>query len=443
MKIQLSDHFTYGRLLRFTLPSIVMMVFTSIYSVVDGMFVSNIVGANALSSINIIMPLIMIVGAFGFMLGTGGCAEVSKTLGEGDGKRADEYFSLLISTIIVIGVSLSAVCIIFIRPVARLLGASDILMADCITYGVILLAGCTFFMLQTSFQTFFIAAERPHLGLALTVASGVANMVFDFLFVYVLRMGIAGAAFATVIGYAIGGLVPLFYFLAPNGSRLRLIRPRWYPRVLLRSSVNGASEMLSNISASIVTFLYNIQMMRLAGESGVAAITVIMYVNFIFVAILIGFAMGSAPIISYQYGAKGYDELKNLFRKCSTVILLCSAAMAALAELTARPVVSFFVGADAALMEMTVRGFRLYALAFLFCGVNIFASSFFTSLCNGRISAIISVLRSLVLQGILILVLPRLLGLDGVWLTAVFTEAGTLLVSLFFLLREKNEYFYL
>ena len=443
MKIQLSDHFTYGRLLRFTLPSIVMMIFTSIYSVVDGMFVSNIVGANALSSINIIMPLIMVVGAFGFMLGTGGCAEVSKTLGEGDGKRADEYFSLLISTIIVIGVSLSAVCIIFIRPVARLLGASDILMADCITYGVILLAGCTFFMLQTSFQTFFIAAERPHLGLALTVASGVANMVFDFLFVYVLRMGIAGAAFATVIGYAIGGLVPLVYFLAPNGSRLRLIRPRWYPRVLLRSSVNGASEMLSNISASIVTFLYNIQMMRLAGESGVAAITVIMYVNFIFVAILIGFAMGSAPIISYQYGAKGYDELKNLFRKCSTVILLCSAAMAALAELTARPVVSFFVGADAALMEMTVRGFRLYALAFLFCGVNIFASSFFTSLCNGRISAIISVLRSLVLQGILILVLPRLLGLDGVWLTAVFTEAGTLLVSLFFLLREKNEYFYL
>ena len=258
MKIQLSDHFTYKRLLKFTLPSIIMMLFTSIYGVVDGIFVSNFVGSNALSSINIIYPLIIVVGAFGFMLGTGGSAEVAKTLGEGDKKKANRYFSMMILTIAIVGILLSAICIAFIRPISYLLGASDILIEDCITYGTISLIGAVAFMFQTTFQSFFIVAEKPKMGLALTVMSGVTNMILDYVFICIFGMGIAGAAWATIIGYMVGGILPIIYFILPNSSLLRLTKTGFYPKLLFDSCINGSSEMVSNISMSIVTFLYNI-----------------------------------------------------------------------------------------------------------------------------------------------------------------------------------------
>jgi len=442
MKIQLSDHFTYKRLLKFTLPSIIMLLFTSIYGVVDGIFVSNFVGSNALSSINIIYPLVMIVGAFGFMLGTGGSAEVAKTLGEGDKKKANKYFTMLIITIAIIGIALSAICIIFIRPLSYLLGASDILVEDCIVYGTISLIGTVAFMFQTTFQSFFIVAEKPKIGLALTVMSGVTNMIFDYIFIVILKMGIAGAAWATVLGYIVGGVLPIIYFILPNSSLLRFIKTGFYPKVLLSSCINGSSEMVSNISMSIVTFLYNIQMMKMVGEDGVAAITVIMYVNFIFISILIGFSIGTAPIIGYNYGAQNHNELKNMFKKCMTVVGVVSIAMGILAQVLAVPLVKIFERENIALMEMTIHGFRLYSLAFFVCGINIFGSAFFTALCNGKLSAIISFLRALVLQSGMVLLLPLVLDLNGVWLAIVFAELLTMIVTIFFLVQQRKKYQY-
>lgn len=442
MKIKLSDHFTYSRLLRYALPSVIMMIFTSIYSVVDGLFIANLVGSNALSSINIVMPMIIIVGAFGFMLGTGGSAVVAVKLGQGKPKTANEYFSMIVAVIAAIGIALSAVCIIFIKPICRILGASDILMDDCVTYGVILLIGSAAFMLQTTFQTFFVVAEKPHLGLSLTVISGVANMVLDYVFVYLLRLGVAGAAWATVTGYLIGAVVPLIYFLLPNKSLLRLCRFKFDPRVLLNSSINGSSEMMSNVSMSIITYLYNLQMMQLLGEDGVAAITVIMYVNFIFIAVFIGYSIGTAPIVGYNYGAGKNAELKGVFRKSMLIISVCSVAMTTSAVSLSGILSHLFIGANPELTAMTAHGFRLYALSFPIAGFNIYGSSFFTALCNGKISALISFLRSLILQAIMIILLPMLLGLDGIWLAVVAAELLTVIVTIICFIRCRKKYHY-
>lgn len=442
MRIKLSDHFSYGRLLRYALPSIVMMIFTSIYSVVDGLFVSNIVGSNALSSINIVMPLIIVVGAFGFMLGSGGSAQVAMTLGQGKKQRANEYFSMLIAVIAIIGVVLSVVCLIFLRPICSFLGASDILMDGCIKYGRILLIGSTTFMLQTTFQTFFVVAEKPHLGLALTVISGVSNMILDFLFVYLFKWGIEGAAWATVIGYFIGGVIPLIYFAAKNSSLLRLIKPKMYWRVLLNSCTNGSSEMMTNISMSITTYLYNIQMMKIAGEGGVAAITVIMYINFIFVAIFLGFSMGTAPIVGYNYGSGNHDEMKGLFRKSLIIIAATSLLMFASAEVTSGLLTSLFVGHTPGLQQMASFGMRVNSISFLICGFNIYASSFFTALCNGKISALISFLRSLLLQAIMIYLLPVFFGITGIWLAITAAELLTVIVSIVCFVKYRKKYGY-
>ena len=442
MKIKLSDHFTFSRLLRYALPSVIMMIFTSIYSVVDGLFIANLVGSNALSSINIVMPMVIIVGAFGFMLGTGGSAVVAVKLGQGKPKTANEYFSMIISVIAAIGITLSAVCIIFIKPICRVLGASDILIDGCVTYGTILLIGSAAFMLQTTFQTFFVVAEKPHLGLTLTVISGVANMVLDYVFVYLLRGGIAGAAWATVCGYLIGSVVPLIYFLLPNKSLLRLYRFKFAPRVLLNSSINGSSEMMTQVSMSIITLLYNLQMMRLLGEDGVAAITVIMYVNFIFIAVFIGYSMGTAPIVGYNYGAGNREELKGVFRKSMIIISVCSVAMTASAIALSGFLSHIFIGANSELAQLTAHGFRLNAFSFLIAGFNIYGSSFFTALCNGKLSALISFLRSLILQAIMIIVLPMLLGLDGVWLSVVVAELLTVIVTVICFITNRKKYHY-
>ncbi|MBS5703457.1 MAG: MATE family efflux transporter [Butyricicoccus pullicaecorum] len=443
MSIKLSDHFTFRRLLRFTLPSIITMIFASVYSVVDGLFVSNLVGDLALSAVNIIFPVTMIVGAFGFMIGSGGSAIVAKTLGEGEYELANRYFSMFVYGIILVGALLSVACVFFVEPISRLAGASDLLIADCVAYGRIMLAGSVAFMLQVFFQSFFIVAEKPHLGLILSVAAGLTNMVFDYVLIAVCGFGVAGAALATVLGYCIGGILPLLYFLNPRRRGLRLTKTRLYIHELAQASANGSSELMSNLSSSVISILYNIQLMNLIGEAGVAAYSVMMYVDFVFVATFLGFSMGCGPIVSYHFGAANHVELKNVFHKSMAVIGVASLAMVLVSEGLSRPLSAAFVGYNPELLEITVHGFRLFAASYLFCGINIFASAFFTALCNGLLSALISFLRSFALRGGMVLLMPVLFGLDGIWAAVIAAEGAGAIISLTLLFAKRKQYQYM
>lgn len=442
MKIQLSEHFTYKKLLRFVLPSIVMMVFTSIYGVVDGLFVSNYVGKTSFAAVNLIMPFLMILGALGFMMGTGGSAIVAKTLGEGEKERANQYFSMMVYVTIAGGIVLTVLGVIFVRPIASALGAEGEMLSECVRYASINLITLTAFMLQNVFQSFFVAAEKPHMGLCVTVAAGVTNMLLDFLFVAVLQWGIAGAAAATATSEAIGGLFPLIYFSQKNSSLLKLVKTKLSRKIIVKACLNGSSELMTNLSMSIVNMLYNFQLLRIAGENGVAAYGVIMYTNFIFVATFLGYSIGSAPIVGYHYGATNHSEMKNLFQKSMLLIAVWGAVLMALAIGVSSPLARLFVGYDRELMEMTSHGFRLYAISFVICGFNIYGSAFFTALNNGLISALISFLRTLVFQTAVVLFLPLLLGIDGIWLAIVVAEFLALLVTVMFFVKKKKVYHY-
>ena len=441
--IQLSDHFTYPRLLRFVAPSITMMIFTSIYGVVDGFFVSNYVGKTPFAALNFIMPFIMVLGGTGFMLGTGGSALVAKEMGCGHTERANRIFTMMIGFVVVTGLILTALGVAFIRPIARLMGASESIMADCVLYGRITIAFTTAFMLQNVFQSFLIAAEKPKLGLAATVAAGVTNMALDALFVAGFRWGIAGAAVATGLSQCVGGLFPLVYFLRPNSSRLRLVRTRLELRPLLNACGNGSSELMSNISSSIVSMVYNFQLLKYIGEDGVSAYGVLMYVQFIFIAIDIGYSIGCAPIVGFHYGAQNHAELKNMLKK--SVLLMCAsgAVLTLLARLLAAPLAKLFVGYDEGLYTLTCHAFRLFSFAFLFAGFNIFASSFFTALGNGLISAAISFLRTLVFQTASVLILPLIFDVDGIWYAITVAEVFAVLLSVGFLLAKRKRYHYM
>lgn len=443
MKISLSNHFTYKRLLRFVLPTVVMMIVTSVYSIVDGFFVSNIVGKNAFAAVNLIMPLLMALGSFGFMIGTGGSALISKTLGEKKQEQANRYFSMLIMVTIGVGILLSIIGFIWMRPLANLLGASETIIDDCVLYGRVLIVANTFFMLQNCFQSFLVTAEKPHIGLAISVIAGINNVVLDFVFVYILRTGIFGAALATALSQAVGGIVPLLYFSRKNSSLLCFVKTTLDFKALKRACLNGSSEMLTNLSASFVGMLYNFQLMRIASENGVAAYGVIMYVNFIFMSFFFGYAIGSAPLVGYHYGAKNIEELKNLFRKSIVLTTIVSIIMTVLGVGLVFPLSKLFVGYDAELLEMTTNGMRLYSLSFLLCGFNIFGSAFFTALNNGLISALISFLRTLVLQTTAILILPSLWGINGIWLAIVAAEGLTILVTIILLIKNRNIYHYI
>lgn len=440
--IQLSDHFTYARLFRFVLPSIVMMVFTSIYGVVDGLFVSNFAGKTAFASINLIMPFLIILGAIGFMLGTGGTALVSRVLGEGDKERANKYFSMITLFGILLGVILTVVGVLAMRPMAILLGATEAMVDDCVLYGRIVVCFLTSFMLQNMFQSFLIAAERPKFGLLITLAAGVTNMVLDALFVGVFRWGIAGAAIATGISQTVGGVVPLMYFLFSKSSPLRLRWTKFEAQPLLRSCANGSSELMSNISGSLIGMLYNAQLMRFLGEDGVATYGVLMYVQFIFVAIDIGYSIGCAPIISYHYGAQNHPELRNLLTKGLKVMGILGIVMTIAAISLSGTLANIFVGYDATLCELTRHAFHLFSFAFLLAGFNIFLSSFFTALNNGGVSAAISFLRTLVFQAASVILLPMALDVDGLWWAASAAEALAFVVSIGFLLALKGKYHY-
>jgi putative MATE family efflux protein len=447
MHISLSEHFSYRKLLRFTLPSILMMIFTSIYGVVDGLCVSNFVGKTPFAAINLIWPFLMILGCGGFMIGTGGSALVSKTMGEGDTPRANRYFSLLILFTVILGVAITVPGFFLIKPVAILLGADEAMLPHCVTYGRILLLGQTAFMLQGVFQSFLVTAERPTLGLWVTVGAGVTNMVLDVLFIAILGWGLIGAAAATVTSQVVGGVIPLIYFLLPNKSPLRIVGPRTgiseSLRVIGKVTVNGSSELMTNISMSVVSMLYNYQLMRLAGEDGIAAYGVMMYVSFVFIAVFIGFAIGSAPIVGFHYGAGNHSELKSLLRKSVILTVLTGVGMAALSVALATPLSGIFVGYDEGLYALTRRGFLLYSSSFLFAGFGILGSSFFTALGNGVVSAAISFLRTLLFQVAAVLILPVFFDIDGVWLSVTAAEILAAAVTFLFLFGMRRKYKYM
>lgn len=443
MQIKLSDHFTYSRLYRFTIPSIIMMIFTSIYGVVDGLFVSNFAGKEPFAAVNLIFPVIMLIGTFGFMMGAGGTAIVSKTLGEKDNERANKYFSFIVYTTVIIGAVLALITFAFMKPLATLVGAEGKTFEYCVDYGRIVILAMPFFMVQNLFQSFFIAAEKPKLGLCVTVVAGVTNIVFDALFVAAFDWGLIGAAVATSLSQVTGAVIPIFYFARKNKSALRLTKTRFYGTVLLKTITNGSSELVSNASASIVMMLYNYQLMRFANEEGVAAYGVIMYLSFIFVAIFIGYSLGCAPIVGYNYGAKNSPELKNIFRK-SVVSLLCAGSvMMIISFVFARPLSTIFVGYDKELLDITTRGMQIYSFTFIFAGFGIFGSSFFTALNNGPVSAIISSLRALVYQVLSILLLPIAFGLDGIWFSIIVAEALSFITTWIFLIAKRNKYQYM
>lgn len=440
--IKLSDHFSFSKLIKFVLPTIVMMIFTSIYSVVDGFFVSNFAGKTSFAAINLIMPVLMIIGAIGFMFGAGGSALVAKTLGEKNREKANKIFSLIIVTALVLGVILSTVGNLLIKNIAFLLGARGELLRLSTVYGRILLISMPFFMLQNIFQSFFVTAEKPKLGLAVTLAAGVTNIVLDALFIGVFEWGIVGAAVATSLSEFLGGFVPLLYFLSKNSSTLRLVRPEFNGRALLKTATNGSSEFVTNISMSVVGALYNLQLMKYAGENGIAAYGVIMYVSFSFVAIFLGFSIGASPIIGYNYGAKNTSELKNVFRKCLFFVSAAGVALMGLALILSAPLSKFFVGYDEELFRLTLHGFRIYALSFLLNGFGVFGSAFFTALNNGIISAVISFLRILVFQTAAITVLPIFFRIEGVWWAIVVAEILAATTAFFFIFKNKKKYGY-
>ena len=425
MSIKLSDHFTYRRLLRFTLPSIAMMIFTSIYGVVDGYFVSNFAGKTPFSAVNLIMPFVMVVSTVGFMLGTGGTALVSKTFGEQDPERANRLFSMLVYVAFVLGIVFSVLGIVFLRPIAAFLGATGELLDCCVLYGRIVIAAMPFFILQVMFQSFFITAEKPQLGFFVTVAGGVTNMIGDFLLVTLLpqEYKLAGAAIATAMSQVVGGGVPLIYFFSKNKSILRLGKTRFDGRALFKACTNGVSELVSSASMSIVGMLFNRQLLKYAGEDGVAAYGVMMYVSMMFMAVFIGYSIGTAPIVGYHFGAQNRDELKNLLRKSLILLQAGGVLMAAAAEALAVPLSKLFVGYDEGLMQLTVSGFRIFGLMFLFMGVAMFGSGFFTALNDGVTSAIISFLRTMLFEAGTVLLLPLIFGLNGIWYAIVVAEA--------------------
>ena len=441
-EIKLSDHFTYGRLLKFTMPSIVMMIFTSIYGVVDGFFVANFAEESAFPAVNFIFPLLMMLGSLGFMFGTGGSALVARTLGEKDTEKANRIFSLLVYVSLGLGTLVAVAGILLLRPIARLMGAEGEMLENCVLYGRIVLCALPAFVLQMEFQSFFVTAEKPKLGLAVTVASGVTNMVLDGLLVGIFPMGLVGAALATAMSQVVGGIIPLIYFGRKNSSLLRLTKTSFDGKALLKTCTNGSSELMSNVSMSLVNMLYNIQLLALAGENGVSAYGTMMYVNMIFLAIFIGYSIGTSPVIGYHLGAENYPELKSLLKKSFAIIALCSVAMLGLGFALAKPLSMLFVGKQPALYELTVHGFYIFAVSFLFVGFAIFFSGFFTALNDGLTSAIISFLRTLVFQIAAVMLLPLIWGIDGIWWSIVVAELMAAVVGLIFLVIKRKKYQY-
>lgn len=442
MNIQLSDHFSYKKLLKFTLPSIAMMIFTSIYGVVDGLFVSNFVGKTPFAAVNLVWPFIMMLGCAGFLFGAGGSALIAKKLGERKPQQANELFSLFVYTSIAVGIVIAVAGQLLLGPVARLQGAEGELYDNCIRYGRVVLLGIPAYVLQLEFQSLLITAEKPQLGLYVTVGSGVLNMIGDALFTAILPWGLQGAALATMLGQVAGGVVPLVYFFCKNNSLLRLTRCRFDGRALLHCCVNGSSELMSNISMNLVGMLYNIQLMKYIGEDGVAAYGVLMYVSFVFISVFIGYAIGTAPVFGFHYGAQNGKELRSLLKKSFVLMGIASVAMVVLSISLARPLARIFVGYDATLCDLTVRAFVINAFSLLFVGIAIFSSSFFTALSDGLTSALIAFLRTLVFQIAAVLLLPLVWDVDGIWASVIAAELAACVLGIVFIAAKRKKFGY-
>lgn len=443
MKTQISDHFNFKKLIQFTIPSIVMMIFSSIYNVVDGYFVSNYAGKTQFAAVNLIMPFLIMMSVIGFMFGTGGNAIVSKLLGEGKNKKANEVFSMLVYITITVGIVISVAAEIAMPQIAKLLGADKNMLEYCVLYGRIISISATPFMLQVFFQSFMPTAGKPHIGLAVTIIAGVTNIILDFLFVGVFKWGIVGAAAATVTGESIGGIVPLVYFISKNSSSLRLYKTKFDGKILLKTCTNGSSELMTNLSTNIVSIMYNYQLMKYYGENGVAAYGTIMYLNFMFTSLFIGYSIGSAPIVGYNYGAENNKELQNIFKKSLAILFGASAIITLASVFLAGPIANIYVGYDEGLYDLTVMAFRLFATSYLIVGYNIYASAFFTALNNGLISAIISFLRTLLFQIVCIFALPLLFGKQAIWLSITVAEAFALVMSAVFIFTQNKKYHYI
>lgn len=438
--LSLSDHFTTSRLLRYTLPTVVMMIATSIYSVVDGIFVSNFVGKTPFAAVNIIWPIFMVIGSVGFMMGAGGSALVAKILGEGDTQRANRTFSLIVYTTLAAGITLSLITFILLRPISVALGAEGEILECCVRYGRILLIALPTFLLQGMFQPFMVAADKPSLGLKIALMAGATNILFDYLLIIPCNLGLEGAAIATALSQCVAGIVPFIYFRRPNNSRLHLGATRWDGTAIGQTCLNGSSEMATNISTSIVVMLYNYQLLRHIGEDGVAAYGVIGYVLFIFIAVFLGYSTGSAPIVSYNYGAQRHEELRGVVWRSFRIIVALSMGLTITAELLAPALSHLFVGYDKELYALTLRALRIYSLSFLLCGVNIYTSSLFTALNNGVVSAIVSFSRTLVFESGAVLLIPLVLGIDGIWWAVSFAEGAALVMSIAFVVRYRHRY---
>lgn len=442
MAVHLDEHFTYKKIAKAVLAPIFMMVFTSIYSIVDGVFVSNFVNKTAFAALNLIFPVTMIIGALGFMMGTGGSALVAKTLGEGDKEQANKIFSGVVYSTIIIGGVVSLCVVFFVEPIAKLLGATDEMLPYCVQYGQILIAAEIAFMLQNLFQTFFIVAEKPGLGFLITAIAGVTNIVLDAAFIVGAKLGLAGAAYATIIGQFVGAVIPIIYFVCKKDGMLRLGKATFAPKILFKTVTNGSSELLSNIASSVVSMVYNAQLLKFAGENGVSAYGIIMYASFIFAAVFIGYAIGVAPIVSFNYGAQNHEEMKNVLKKSVILNMVAGAVMMVLSASLARVLASIFVSYDQELLDMTTTAMRIYSISFIFMGFNIFTSSFFTALNNGLISAIVSFARTLVFQIGAVLLLPMAFELNGIWCAIIVAEGMAFVMDVIFLLTNKKKYQY-
>lgn len=442
MKIKLSSHFSYGKILKLVTPSIAMMVFVSIYGVIDGLFVSNFVGKTPFAAVNLIMPFLMVLGALGFMIGAGGCAIVSQTLGEGDKDKANRYFSFLVYVTFILGVVLAVLGEIFLPDIARFLRADESMLPYCVSYGRIIILALPFFMLQNVFQSFFTTAEKPALGFIVTVIAGFTNIIFDAVFVAGLSLGVEGAAIATCMSQAVGALIPIVYFFRKNNSLLRIGKTKCEFKMFLKTCANGSSEFVTNISVSVVSMIYNYRLMDMAGENGVSAYGVIMYVNFIFIAVLSGYAIGIAPVIGYNYGSRNNDELKNVFKKSLFLMAVFGIGLTFVAVGFSHPLAKLFVGYDESLFIMTKNALRIYSIGFVIMGFSIFGSAFFTALGNGIVSALISFLRTFIFQIAAVIILPMILDLTGIWLSVPVSELFAFLITIFFFAKMRKKYGY-
>ena len=436
-------HFTVPALLRFTLPTIGMMIFMSAYVMVDGFFVSNFAGETAFAAVNFTYPIISILGTLGFMFGTGGSAIVAKTRGEGDPDRANREFSLLVYAAAAAGLIFAVIGTIALKPLLMLMGAEGNLLTQCLRYGRLLAICIPTTILQYLFQELMITAGKPGLAFRVTVASGITNIVLDALLIVGLHMEVLGAAIGTVAGEVVGSVIPLIYFARPNDSALRLGPTRLDWRMLGRTCVNGSSEMVSNIAASLVGIAYNVQLLAYLGEAGVSAYGILEYVAFFTVAILIGFVSGAAPLMSFQYGAQNRVEMQSLFRKCVGIVVVCGLILFALVRVLVDPLAGVFVGYDPDLHALTIHAMLIYSWALLFSGFNMYGSSLFTSLSNGLISAVISFVRTLVFEIGAVLLLPRLFGPDGIWYSGVVAGVAAFILTVAFVLGYAKRYGYL